>query len=141
MAVADLGVAIGPRNRRRISAAAAVVGVIAAGAVVVFLVLMRPSNHPARGTSATSTRVPGHPVSVTEKLVYGMGPSEVVRRVGRPTRTVGACWQYDENLKIRGGQNTLNAERVCFLGGVYSYSYSEIDGKWYYPTTPLTIGS
>lgn len=81
------------------------------------------------------------PVLVTEKLVYGMKTRDVLRRVGRPAKTVGACWQYDENLKIRGGQNTLDAERLCFLGGVYAYSYPEIDGKWRYPTTPLRIGS
>lgn len=114
---------------------------VTAGAVVVFLLLVRPSNRGAPGSSTASTQVPGHPVSVTEKLVYGMGKGEVLRRVGRPSKTVGACWQYDENLKIRGGQNTLDAERVCFLGQAYSYSYSEVDGKWYYPTTPLTTGS
>lgn len=118
-----------------------IVGVIATGAGVVFLLLMRPSSHAGSGSSAASPQVPGHPVFVTEKLVYGMGKADVLHRVGRPSRTVGACWQYDENLKIRGGQNTLDAERVCFLGQVYSYSYSEVDGKWHYPTMPLKIGS
>lgn len=139
MAVADFGVAIGPRSKRRLAIGAIVVAatvlITAAG-----LLLLRPLNAPGPVSSAGSVH-PATPRLVTDEVVYGMSKPEVRRRVGEPTKTVGACWQYNENKLIRGGQNMLNAQRLCFLGGVYSYDYSRIDGKWFYPTTPLTIGS
>lgn len=137
MAVADFGIAIRPRNKRRLTSGAIALGVIAVVATGVALVL-RPPPHSGTASSAGSTHAAA-PKLVTQQLVYGMTKAEVLRRVGRPAKTVGACWQYNENVKIRGGENTLNAERVCFLSGVYSYEYSQTDGKWFYPTTPLTL--
>lgn len=139
MALADLGVAIGPRNKRRLAGSTITVIAVAAVAAAGFL-LLRPTQHTGPASSAGPTHAAA-PTFVTDKLVYGITKAEVVRRVGNPTKTVGACWQYDENEKIRGGQNTLNAQRVCFLAGIYSYDYSEIDGKWFYPTTPLEVPS
>lgn len=134
MAVADLGLAIGPRNRRRITRGAIVAGLVVATAATLVL-LVRRSHHAGPGPSAASSKAPARPVTVTSKLVYGMSKGDVLRLAGRPARSVGPCWQYQENLKIWQGKHTVNAERVCFLGGTYSYAYSEIDGKWIYPTT------
>lgn len=138
MAVADLGVAIGPRSRRRLTTGAIVVAGIAVISAAALL-LLRPPTGSGPASSLGSTR-PAPPRFVTEKIVYGMSKAEVRRRIGEPTKAVGACWQYDENEPIRNGQNMLDAQRVCFLGGVYSYDYSRIDGKWFYPTTPLKVG-
>jgi hypothetical protein len=135
--VADLGVAMGPRNQRRL-----VTGAIASGAIAALVaggLLLHPFNQSGPASSGGSVHVASQPKLVTQKLIYGMTKAQVVRRVGQPTRTVGACWQYDENLKIRNGEDTVNAERVCFLGGVYSYNYSKMDGTWEYPTTPLVV--
>jgi hypothetical protein len=136
MAVADVAVQIGPRNRRRLTNGAAGLVVIAAIAAVVLLT--RPSNHAGPALSTQST---GHVTSKTDKffqLVYGLSRQQVLRKVGQPTKTLGNCWEYRLNVEIRDGQNMLNALRLCFEGGGYSYQYSEIDGKWFYPTDPLT---
>jgi hypothetical protein len=131
MAVADVALALGPRNRRRLTRSA--VTVVGIAAVVAVVLVTHPANHSGTSSSAGSARVSGRASSVTDKLVFGMTKGQVLGRVGEPTTRVGACWQYRENLEIRGGLDKLNAERVCFLGGNYSYSYPEIDGKWYSP--------
>jgi hypothetical protein len=128
---------MGPRNRRRLTTGGIVVGVIAAAAAAVVLLIHWADNSGPALSSGTA-RVPV-PTFVTDTLVYGMSKAEVLRRAGQATKTVGACWQYNENEKIRGGANTLNAQRVCFLSGLYSYDYSEIDGKWIDRTTPLKV--
>jgi hypothetical protein len=114
------------RNKRRFATGVVSVGFVAviAGAFLLF----HHSHTAAPALSVGHTRKPSQP-SVTQLLVYGMSKAEVLRRVGRqPTTTVGACWQYDENRQI--GQHTITAERVCFLGGVYSYGYYKMDGQW-----------
>ena len=138
-ALADSAVAIGARNRRRTTAAAVSLVALAAVTAAAFL-LLRPANNSSSVTSSGSSRSSA-PTLVTDRLVYGMTKAEVLRRVGKPTRTVGACWQYRENKSIWNGQHVLNAVRVCFLSGVYSYQYYKMDGAWFYPTTPLKIGS
>ena len=130
------GFAVGPRNKRRLTAGAISFGVIAVIAAALFLIL-RPSSHPA-SASSSSTHVSARPL-VTQKIVYGMTKAEVLRRIGKPVKTAGACWQYTENKSIWDGQHIINAERVCFLSGIYSYDYSKMDGEWNYPTTPLTV--
>ena len=132
-------VAIGARNRRRATAAA--VSFVAVGVVVAaVLLLLLPANNSSSVTSSGSRRTSAPPL-LTQRPVYGMTEREVLRRAGKPTRTVGACWQYRENKSIWDGQHVLNAVRVCFLSGVYSYQYSKMDGEWFYPTTPLRFGS
>jgi hypothetical protein len=136
IAVADVAVAMGPRNQRRVATSGLALGVIVvvAGAAL----LLRPSSNP--GPAATNASTQAHtPTFVTEQIVYGMSKAVVLRRIGKPTKIVGACWQYDENEKIRGGANFLNAERVCFLSGIYSYAYSEVDNHWTYPTDPINL--
>ncbi len=63
-----------------------------------------------------------------------MTKQQVLRHIGNPTRKVrdhGAdCWQYAENRTFRGG--TENAVRICFLSGVYSLDWEQINGKWIY---------
>jgi hypothetical protein len=138
VAVADVALAIGPRNKRRLIGGAISLGVLAAIVAAAFL-LLRPPNQTGSASSVGSPQVGAAPTFVTDKIVYGMTKAQVLHRIGRATKTVGACWQYDENEKIRDGQNFLNAQRVCFLSGIYSYDYSKIDGKWTYPTDSIKL--
>src|SRR6476469_4893650 len=130
-------VTMGPRNKRRLIASAITLGVVVVVAMMVLI--LRPTTRPLSSPTA-AVKKPAQS-SVTQRLVYGMSKADVMRRVGRPTVTVGACWQYNEDRTIWDGQHTVNAERVCFLGGVYSYSYYKMDGKWFYPTTSLKVGA
>lgn len=136
MALAPVAVTMGLRNQRRLTMGAIVLGVVSVAAAAAFLLL--PSSHSGAGSARPVERV--HPPTfVTDKIVYGMKKVEVIQRIGHPAKTVGPCWQYDENEKIRNGEDFLDAERVCFLSGVYSYDYSEIDGKWNYPTDSINL--
>lgn len=138
VSAADAAVAMGPRNRRRV--VTGVVGVALAVAVAAALaLLLRPTTN-SRSIASSGSSHASAPKLLTDRLVYGMTKAEVVRRVGKPATTVGACWQYRENTRIWAGQHVLNAVRVCFLSGVYSYEYFKMDGAWEYPTTPLEIG-
>jgi hypothetical protein len=135
MAVADVAVQIGPRNTRRLTAGA--ITLVVAVAIATAALLERPST-PAGPT--LSSQSASHVASKAETffhLVYGLNRKQVLAKVGKPTKTVGNCWEYRLNVEIRGGQNLLNAMRLCFSGGGYAYSYSEIDGKWFYPTDSL----
>ena len=136
LAATDAAVTMGPRNQRRLIAGAASPLVLAAISAAGYLLFVH-SNDGATAASAQTTHAA--PNLVTDKLIYGMTKAEVLHRIGKPTTTVGACWQYNENEKIRDGQNVLNAERVCFLSRIYSYDYSEIDGTWNYPTDSINL--
>jgi hypothetical protein len=138
MAVADVAVAMGPRNQRRVVSGSIALALVAGVAALGHQFL--PSSHPGSSSFAGLARVPA-PMFVTDRIVYGMTKAEVLRRIGPPTQSVGPCWQYDENEKIRGGENTLDAQRVCFLSGIYSYDYPKVDGRWNDPTTPLKVPS
>lgn len=129
---------MGPRNKRRLTGSAISMGLIVTIAAAAFL-LFRPPSDSGSGSSTGSTQRAAAPTFVTDKIIYGMTKAEVVRRIGNPTKTVGPCWQYDENEKIRNGENFLNAQRVCFLSGAYSYDYSEIDGTWNYPSNSFKL--
>jgi hypothetical protein len=134
--VADVAVGMGPRNKRRVATSATALGVVIV--VAAATLLLRPSSNP--GPAATNGSTPANaPTFVTQKIVYGMSKAVVLHRIGKPSKIVGACWQYDEHEKIRGGANVLNAERVCFLSRIYSYAYSEIDNHWNYPTDPIDL--
>jgi hypothetical protein len=138
VAIADVALAMGPRNRRRLTGGAIGLVVLVASVAAIFL-LLRPPNHPGSASSAGVPQLAAAPTFVTDKIVYGMSKAQVLHRIGHATKTVGACWQYDENEKIRNGENFLNAQRVCFLSGIYSYDYSKIDGKWNYPTDSIKL--
>jgi hypothetical protein len=84
------------------------------------------------GLGSTPREVPAPEfASLADKLRIGMTKSQVRSRIGTPSRVLGACWQYDEHLTVR--EDTLDAERVYFLDGVYLYRYSKVDGCWDYP--------
>jgi hypothetical protein len=134
--VADVAVAMGPRNKHRVVTSATTLGVVVVVATAVLL--LRPSSDPGPAATSASSRA-NAPTFVTQKIIYGMSKAVVLRRIGKPAKIVGACWQYDENEKIRGGANFLNAERVCFLSAIYSYSYSEVDDHWNNPTDPINL--
>lgn len=137
MAVAGVGVAMGPRNRRRLTTAAVALGAIAAIAVLV--VWRGGGTALVRSTSQSSgMRVPAHLTLLPDKLTYGMSTQQVLRRIGKPERIAGSCWQYRENVKDFAGQ-TINAVRVCFFSNAYSSNYVEIDGKWRDPTSTTRV--
>jgi hypothetical protein len=129
MAVADVAVAMGPRNQRRLAGGAAALAVLLAlGAALMLL-----------GRSGGSGPVAAHYAGPTDsrftassaRLVYGMTKRQVLALVGPPEKTVGRCWQYRVNKLIRG--TLLNAERVCFESGAYSDLQLETDGAWNRP--------
>lgn len=118
LAVADLGVAMGPRNRRRLTTSGIVSSVIAA-LVAGGLLLAR--------SAGLSTR--SSPVSPSARsFVYGMTPQQVRGLAGRPTATRGTCWQYRVEVGMVGsaslagvaGGPTADSVRLCFFAGVFS---------------------
>jgi hypothetical protein len=127
---------MGPRNRRRVIAGAVSLLVVAAIAVAGYFLFMR-SNGSQSASSAQTAHAPKSRPLVTQQIVYGMTKADVLRKIGKPTKTVGACWQYTENKSIWDGEHIINADRVCFLSGVYSYQYSKMDGEWNYPTDSI----
>jgi hypothetical protein len=142
MAVADVGVAIGPRNRRRLTTGGVTLGVVAALASA-GLFLSRSPNH--RAGSAASTRSaqidPAAP-----SFPYGMTDQQVRSIVGRPTTTHGSCWDYSvktgrigsvslgEVLAARGADGM----RFCFFAGALSNQYLHLydpkKGRWIWVT-------
>jgi hypothetical protein len=122
-----------PRQIVLLAAAA----VVAAAVVAAPTLALSSSIREFVGLDSTSTPTSVPPLhTLTDRLVYGMTKRQVLRRLGRPTKTVergpaGTCWEYREHVEI-GGLGILNAERVCFLGGTYVYRTSEIDGSWDY---------
>lgn len=71
---------------------------------------------------------------ITARVVFGMSKAQVLRRLGPPAKKRGACWQYREGVTLHE-RHTIEAERLCFVSGRYSYTYPEIDGRWRLPGT------
>ena len=118
-----------PRQTVLLAAAAVVAAAVAAAPTLA----LSSSIREFVGLDWTSAPTPVHLThTLTDRLVYGMTKRQVLRRLGRPTKTVGTCWEYREHVEIER-LGILNAERVCFLGGTYVYRTSEIDGSWDYP--------
>ncbi|HZQ81079.1 MAG TPA: hypothetical protein VFB25_03770 [Gaiellaceae bacterium] len=133
MAVADVAVEMGPRNRRRAITAAIVVAAVA----IVFWggrsALVASKNHSNSGPVASR-----HLTLIPDNLTYGMTKQQMARRLGRPEKIAGNCWQYHEGVKDFVGQ-TVNAVRLCFTSSGYQVSYVELDGKWRYPNDTTKV--
>ncbi|HZQ82743.1 MAG TPA: outer membrane protein assembly factor BamE [Gaiellaceae bacterium] len=123
--------------RRRALRAAAAVLVIAA--FVVVLVVHSPGHSGSTVPASSGSRggeesaYSGFPV--TDKVSFGMTKQQVLRHVGKPTKTLVdqngmSCWQYTVNQKVT--RATLNAVRLCFDFGQYQDAYLEFNGKWDY---------
>jgi hypothetical protein len=111
---------------------------VAVIAAVVLLV------HPHRGSendpASTGSVDAASLMPITGRLRYGMTEQRVLRRVGRPTKTLRdpdamECWEYD----VRQGR--LDAVRVCFYAGEYEAAHFEIDGTWDYRRTKPKLTS
>lgn len=134
MAVADLGVAMGPRNRRRLTTGGIALAVTLA-AVVASLFLIRSASHAGPSASSTSGHV--HSVGgVTAIHLYsGMSKAQVLRSAGRPAARQGSCWLYHTNQEVGppGQALHLDALKACFFTGhVYDIHY-KVDGAWMKP--------
>jgi hypothetical protein len=125
-----VGVAMGPRNTRRLAKGSIVVGGVAAiAASALWLFGGLPFVH-----SGSTTPAARHLTLIPDGLVYGMTKPQVLRKIGRPERIVGNCWQYHEGVENFVGQ-TIDAVRVCFVGNIYSTAfYQQIDGLWRDPS-------
>jgi hypothetical protein len=126
--------AIGPRNRRRLTIAAAV-GLAVTGAVVAAVLLTRSTTHSGReaGPATQHTRPSVDPrwkcvygqshaggcVLMFGGVVYGMSPQQVEHRLGKPTTKQGDCWVYSQlvagDLAAQGVVKSTVSE--CFFGG------------------------
>jgi hypothetical protein len=138
MAVADVGVAMGPRNQRRLTAGSVTLGGVLAIAVVALWLFGGglPLTH---ATHQSGTPVARHLTLIPDRLVYGMTEPQVLHKIGQPERIAGNCWQYHEGVRNFVGQ-TVNAVRVCFFDNTYSTSYyMEIDGKWRDPSSSRLV--
>jgi hypothetical protein len=136
--LSHLGVAMGPRNRRRLTTAGIGSAVIAAIVVAVWL-----TRSPGHSGSALSGRSPEQSsASHAPKLTFGMTPQQVRRLTGNPTTTRGSCWLFRPEAGIVGsivlGQRGSIARRspgalkLCFYGGALSTAYRHIrfNGRW-----------
>ena len=109
MDVADVAVAMGPRNKRRLSAGAIVV--VGAVAIAAAALIWSSHNHSGSATSPAARSSSG-PWFV-RRLVFGMTPKQVNRAVGvRPIKIQGACWVYRSTA---GTYNGLPSRRVGTL--------------------------
>jgi hypothetical protein len=130
----DVAVAMGPRNKRRLTTGSIVVSsvaAIAASALWFFggLPFVHSADH-----SGSATPAARHLALIPDGLVYGMTKPQVLRKIGRPERIAGNCWQYHEGVENFVGQ-TIDAVRVCFVGNTYSTAfYEQIDGLWRDPS-------
>jgi hypothetical protein len=130
MAVADLGVAMGPRNRRRLTTGGIGLGLIAA-AVVAVAFLIRSSTH----TVSSASRHGRSTASNAPDIYSGMSKGQLLRAAGEPAARQGTCWLYDADREIGppGHAVHLDALKTCFFAGhVYDIRY-KIDGKWAKP--------
>src|SRR5690242_19629123 len=100
MAVADVAVAMGSRNRRRLAWSGISLGVVAA-AVVAAVFLTRLPTHTAGGDSnrSHSAAYPG-----AWRIFDGMTKLQVFRIAGKPTVKLGSCWLYRTNFEFRGAR-------------------------------------
>lgn len=153
MAVANVAVEMGPRNRRRVIKGSIWLGVIAAIVAAVVL-LTRPANQSGPGLSAGATQgigkggVPSTPIhDKIFSLSFGITKKQVLRRLGPPTKIVGNCWQYTVNeasYTLQQGKVFIdgveNADRLCFsFGDMYTSNRTELNGRWLPPPGRATL--
>ncbi|HST14980.1 MAG TPA: hypothetical protein VLJ44_09055 [Gaiellaceae bacterium] len=137
MAVADVAVAMGPRNQRRVrNAALAAVVVIALLGLGFFL-----THHSSSGSGAASKAArQGASISRATHLVYGMTPQQVQHFAGRAQSVRGGCWYYMPMLAKDGATRvgaltvgfpgtpsmSSNQIKLCFYSGVLSFEYTHV---------------
>lgn len=131
MAVADVGVAMGPRNRRRLTATAVTLAASLALALAA-VILWRTYGAPTNVTTYQSAVTPKHITLITDNLPYGLSRTQMRARLGAPEKVAGSCWQYHVGVKNFAG-GMMNAQRLCFTSNMYDINYIEIDGKWRAP--------
>ena len=112
---------MGPRNTRRLVAAA--VALVVVGAVVRFLV-RQPSNPGGSAARASHAKSTGPP------LVFGSTPAQVRRITGAPTTIRGNCWLFRPHDGMVGSIRITRTFpmrvppqalfKLCFVGGLLS---------------------
>jgi hypothetical protein len=137
VAFADVAVAMGPRNQRRLTSGG--IGLAVIVAIVLAIALTRSANQPGPVSAGSATASPSGQkgderyAANSGELVYGMTPHQVRALVGPPSKIAGTCWQYqlDEFRSDHGVARTYNADRICFYAGKFSEQYLEMNGQWY----------
>ena len=132
----DVAVAIGARNKRRLTTGgiALSASVVVSGLALWFfggLPFVHGSNHSESSTPVARviTLIPQRP-----GFPYGMTKQQMLRRLGKPEKIAGQCWQYPENIKnFANPPQLINAVRMCFYAGQYQVWFMELDGLWRYP--------
>jgi hypothetical protein len=148
MAVAPVAVELGPRNKRRL-----MTGTVMLGASVAALLMTRPAGRPGSSSAAHS----GRPAASSARLVFGMTPQRVRHITGEPVRTHGGCWFFQPTKTGTVGSisvqpafatalydaRTTGQLELCFVGGVYSYSYLRLfipsRHRWEWTAWPLNL--
>ena|SRR5581483_8728873 len=129
---------MGPRKRRRVTAAIVGLGLIAA--VVVGIVLLTGKGNSGRHTSGrlhhvsyTIRYLPGGDaqyIAHYHNLPYGLTKQQVRRLVGPPTKIANNCWQYPVHEVYSDGY-TEKTDKLCFYDGRYTQKYIQgSSGVW-----------
>jgi hypothetical protein len=131
VAVADLGVAMGPRNRRRLTTGGIALGLIAA-AVAAGAFFIRSSGQTVSGASHHARSAASFRAG---DLYSGMSRAQVLRLAGPPAARQGSCWLYqtDQEIGPPGHAVHLDALKACFFAGHVYDVRDKIDGKWAKP--------
>lgn len=134
MAVADVVLEMGPRNRRRVTKAG--IGLAMVLAVVAVVLVTRPSNHSGPAVSAPQLHVPPAIARLNanrSKVVFGLTKQQVRHLIGPPTRIVGNCWHYPlyEFTFQPGDKPVRTGDGFCFVFGVYNTHEFWQNGKWW----------
>lgn len=138
---------VGPRNRRRLTASAAALGLVAA--IVVGIVLLTRWGSSGRHTSDgsgsglhyvhyTTRYLPGGDARYnahSRRLVFGLMKQQVRALVGPPDKVFRyqslLCWQYQVNAVHSDANGVVyNADRLCFSYGRYSEKFIQWGGTW-----------
>jgi hypothetical protein len=152
VAVADVAVELGPRNRRRLAAAGSTLAVIAA--LVAYASLTHWPGGSGAGSSARST----HAGAATANLVFGMTRQQVQHLTGRPTATRGSCWLFRPTATGMVGSisvwpswatkpydaRVMGDLELCFVGNAYSVAYQRFHDtrahEWRWVGWPPQLG-
>lgn len=134
MAVADLVVTMGPRNRRRLTNSTVTLAAIVVVGLAGWWFLGRSPGSPGPLASSSASRsshaVPS--VHVPHMLAFGTSRAGVRRLLGAPTTTQGSCWLYSSKpiafIQIPPPGETQASEgvsrlKVCFLDNQTSELY------------------
>jgi hypothetical protein len=120
---------MGPRTRRRLAYAAAVLAVLALA--VAGIALFSGSRHSApRLSAAESTPASRRYFANRLKLTYGMTRQQIRHLVGPPAKVIGSCWRYPRYTVTGLGKTYTTADGLCFYDGHYSSQQFWMNGKW-----------